>query len=83
MPVDYTQTEDYNCPECPWSLHVEKTVWETFPDHQIILDYIQEQITGHIKTHGVEKQRLHPLNKDISIYKNTPYVYYSGDSHDS
>jgi hypothetical protein len=46
---DYTQIEDYDCPECTWSLHVEKTIWDKFDEHQMILDYIQQQVLSSCK----------------------------------
>jgi len=80
---DYTEVEDYDCPECDWSLHVEKGVWDKFDDHQPILDYIQDQVLSHAReNHGVDKSKaLFPVDKDTSIYKNSPYVGYSGGSN--
>jgi len=77
---DYTEIEDYDCPQCEWSLHVEKGVWNKFDDHQVILDYIQDQVLSHARqTHGVDKSKaLYPVDKDISIYKNSPFIHYSG-----
>jgi hypothetical protein len=76
---DYTEIEDYDCHRCEWSLHVEKVVWDKFDNHQMILDYIQDQVLTHAKqTHGVDKSKsLFPVDKDINIYRNSPYVYYS------
>ena len=77
---DYTQIEDYDCPQCEWSLHVEKGVWNKFDDHQMILDYIQDQVLSHARqNHGVDKSKaLFPVDKDISIYRNSPFIHYSG-----
>lgn len=76
--IDYTQVEDYDCPECEWSLHIEKTVWTEFDNHQDILDYIQDKVVEHGKTHGIDKNKpLFPVSKDISIYRSSPYVGYS------
>ena len=77
---DYTEIEDYDCPQCEWSLHVEKAIWNKFDDHQVILDYIQDQVLSHARqTHGVDKSKaLYPVDKDISIYKNSPFIHYSG-----
>ena len=79
---DYTEVEDYDCPKCDWSLHVEKAIWNKFDDHQVILDYIQDKVLEHARqNHGVDKSKsLFPVDKDISIYKNSPYVYYSDKS---
>lgn len=78
MTTDYTQIEDYDCPDCEWSLHVEKGVWNKFDDHQDILDYIQDRVLEHARTHGVDKSKaLFPVDKDISIYKNSPYVTHT------
>lgn len=75
---DYTQVENYDCPQCDWSLHVDMAVWNRFDDHQSILEYIQEQVIGHAKTHGVQKSiPLFPVSKDIQLYKNCPYLYHS------
>lgn len=80
---DYTQIEDYDCPQCEWSLHVEKGVWKQFDDHQPILDYIQDQVLSHARqTHGVEKSKaLFPVDKDLNIYKNSPFIHYSGSNN--
>ena len=77
---DYTEVEDYDCTECDWSLHVEKEVWNKFDDHQVILDYIQDQVLSHARqNHGVDKSKaLFPVDKDISIYRNSPFIHYSG-----
>jgi hypothetical protein len=82
MMTDYTQVEDYDCPSCSWSLHIEKTVWNEFDNHQDILDYIQDKVTDHAKqNHGVDKGKaLFPVDKDINTYKNSPYVGYSGST---
>ena len=77
--TDYENVEDYDCPSCSWSLHVDKGVWERFDDHQVILEYIQQQVMIHAKqNHGVDKsQPLFPVSKDLNIYKNSPYVGYT------
>jgi hypothetical protein len=82
---DYTEVEDYDCPECDWSLHIDKRVWNEFDNHQDILDYIQDKVLEHARqNHGVDKSKsLFPVDKDISIYKNSPYVYYSDGSDSS
>jgi len=79
---DYTEVEDYDCTECDWSLHVDKAVWNKFDDNQVILDYIQDQVMDHARqNHGVDKSKsLFPVDKDISIYRDSPYVYYSDKS---
>jgi hypothetical protein len=76
---DYTEVEDYDCPECDWSLHIDKRVWNEFDNHQDILDYIQDKVLEHARqNHGVDKSKaLFPVDKDISIYKNSKYVGYS------
>ena len=48
---DYTQIEDYDCPECAWSLHVEKRVWSEIEDHSLVINYIDTQVKNHYKTH--------------------------------
>lgn len=78
MTTDYTQVENYNCPQCEWSLHIEKAVWTKFDNHQEILDYIQDKVLEHSRNHGVDKSKpLFPVNKDISIYKNSPYLTHT------
>lgn len=80
---NYTEIEDYDCPQCDWSLHVSKGIWVIFDDHQPILDYIQDYVLAHAKeNHGVQKSKaLFPVNKDLSIYKNSPYVGYTGSEN--
>ena len=73
---DYTEIEDYDCPDCEWSLHIEKRVWIEFDNHQDILDYIQEKVVDHNKTLGVKKE-LFPIDKDITTYKESPYIEYT------
>lgn len=80
MTIDYTQVENYDCPQCPWSLHIEKTVWKEFDNHQDILDYIKEKVNEHIKVHGGGRNKLHPISNNISDYSNTPYVGHSASS---
>ena len=75
--IDYTQTEDYACPECTWSLHVEKTIWDEFDEHQMILDYIQQQVLNHVKTSHGGKKMYKPLSQD---YSTNPFMGYSGSS---
>lgn len=83
MTTDYTQVENYDCPDCSWSLHIEKTVWNEFDNHQDILDYIQDKVLEHARiNHGVDKSKaLFPVDKDISIYKNNPYIGYTGSEN--
>jgi hypothetical protein len=77
MTIDYTQIENYDCPQCEWSLHIEKTVWTEFSNHQDILDYIKDKVNEHIKVHGGGRNKLHPITNNITDYSNTPYVGYS------
>lgn len=72
--MDYTEVEDYDCPRCEWSLHVEKRVWNDMEDHSLVLAYIQSQVSKHNKTHGVDKET-------IQLYKQSPYTYYSDTSN--
>jgi hypothetical protein len=79
---DYTEVEDYDCPDCSWSLHIDKRVWNEFDNHQDILDYIQDKVLDHARqNHGVDKSKaLFPVDKDLNIYKNSPFIGYSGSS---
>ena len=84
--TNYTEVEDYDCSACDWSLHVEKGMWEKFPNqHQEILDYIHQSIDTHIKeSHGVKNTKhMYPIDKDINTYKQTPYVYHTDTENSS
>lgn len=70
--MNYTQIEDYDCPECEWSLHVEKRVWNEIDDHSLVINYIQLQVRNHNKIH--ESKPSYP--SDIA---NSPYLYISKD----
>ena len=72
--IDYTKATDYDCPKCPWSLHVESRVWDEVEDHSLVIAYIQKEVTKHMgKTH------MYEVSKNLEDY-NTPYLYYSVDS---
>lgn len=73
--IDYTQIEDYDCPDCTWSIHVDKRVWQDVEDHSLVLAYIQSQVKNHNQTHGVKK------DIDLSPYNTSPYVQYSDTSN--
>jgi hypothetical protein len=79
---DYTEIEDYYCPDCEWSLHIEKTVWTQFDNHQDILDYIQDKIVAHAQTHGVER-KSYLYNPSTIQYTDNPYITYTEDTEDS
>ena len=64
---DYTQIEDYDCPKCKWSLHVEKRVWNEIDNHSLVITYIQLQVKNHDKTHEFKAP-------DIGT---SPYLYIS------
>ena len=70
--MNYTQIEDYDCPQCEWSLHVEKRVWNEIDDHSLVINYIQTQVKNHHKIH--ESKPSYP--SDIA---NSPYLYTSKD----
>ena len=70
---DYTQIEDYDCPECKWSLHVEKRVWNEIDDHTLVINYIQTQVRNHSKTHG---PKLYGSLMAPNI-EESPYFYVS------
>ena len=67
---DYTQIEDYDCPQCKWSLHVEKRVWNEIDDHTLVINYIQTQVRNHNKTHT-------PKLYNTSDIGESPYFYVS------
>jgi hypothetical protein len=69
---DYTQIEDYDCPECDWSLHVEKRVWSEMDNHSLVIDYIQSEVKKHDRTHRRMYESLTP--SDIG---DSPYLYVS------
>lgn len=75
--IDYTQIEDYDCPDCTWSIHVEKRVWDEVEDHSLVIAYIQSQVKNHNATHGVKKN----TSIDYSLYNKSPYVHYSDTSN--
>ena len=68
----YTQIEDYDCPECAWSLHVEKRVWSEIEDHSLVINYIDTQVKNHYKTH--RPKMYEGLTADIG---ESPYLYVS------
>lgn len=87
--VDYKSARDFDCPLCEWSLHVEKDVWDKFPDqHEQILFYIQSQLDTHAREiHGVNN--VNSLSKltlysksDINIdnIKKSPYIGMSDET---
>lgn len=80
--MDYTQTEDYDCPDCSWSLHVEKRVWDEVDDHSLVIAYIESQVFKHSQNHRVQKE-LYPIDKDITTYKDSPYVGYTESDESS
>lgn len=63
---DYSQIEDYDCPKCAWSLHVETRVWNEIDNHPLIINYIHKQVSNHYITHN--------LAFDIG---DSPYLYVS------
>jgi ligand-binding sensor protein len=69
---DYTQIEDYDCPECDWSLHVEKRVWSEMDNHSLVIDYIQSEVKKHDRTH--KTKMYEGLTADIG---DSPYLYVS------
>ena len=69
---DYTQIEDYDCPECDWSLHVEKRVWSEMDNHSLVINYIQSEVKKHDRTHRRMYESLTP--SDIG---DSPYLYVS------
>lgn len=66
--MDYTQIENYDCPQCSWSLHVEKRVWKEIDNHQSILEYIQLQVQKH--------NDICRINNAVEK-SNSPYIWYS------
>ena len=64
---DYTQIENYDCPECEWSLHVEKRVWSQIEDHSLVINYIHTQVSNHDKTHEFK----------VPDVGRSPYIYVS------
>ena len=75
---NYTLITNYECPECQWSLNVEKDVWEKFPNmHEQILQYIEEKVVGHGKEfHNISSYTLYKqeeLYKSIDSMKNSEY----------
>ena len=74
---DYTEIEDYDCPKCSWSLHIDKHVWQEFDNHQDILDYIKDKVNDHANQIHGGRNKLHPVSNNIQDYSNTPYVGHS------
>lgn len=73
--------EDYDCPSCSWSLHVESRVWEDFPNHhEGILTYIEQSLQKHIDENHGNKVKMYNLSSSLEDYHSS-YIYYSGDSH--
>ena len=70
---DYTQIEDYDCPECDWSLHVEKRVWSEMDNHSLVIDYIQSEVRKHDRTHS---KKMYEVLKPSDIGES-PYLYVS------
>ena len=70
---DYTQIEDYDCPVCDWSLHVEKRVWSEVDDHSPVIEYILSEVKKHDKTHI---SRMYESVKPSDIGES-PYLYVS------
>lgn len=71
---DYTQIEDYDCPECAWSLHVEKRVWSETDNHPLVINYIQSEVKRHSNTH--RPKMYEGLTADIG---DSAYLYVSKD----
>jgi hypothetical protein len=69
--MDYFKVEDYDCPSCSWSLHVDRGVWEKFP-HQPILDYIQSKVQEHTKQE--HSFGLFASSEDLEKYISSPYI---------
>lgn len=75
--IDYTKATDFDCPQCPWSLHVEPRVWDEVPDHDMIIAYIKGEIKKHI-----DAAHMYKLSKNLETY-NSPYMVYSGDENNA
>jgi hypothetical protein len=71
--VDYIEVEDYDCPSCSWSLHVDRGVWEKFP-HQPILDYIQSKVQEHKRL--AHDNKLFISAPNLESYINSPYIQW-------
>jgi hypothetical protein len=71
---DYTQIEDFDCPQCPWSLHIEKRVWNEIDDHSLVINYIETMVRDHNKIHGNKA-----VSRDLKDYI-TPYVTHTSGS---
>lgn len=81
--IDYKKIREFTCPLCDWMLHVEKDVWEKFPDqHYEIVLYVQQQLDNHARTtHNVNNvnslSKLSLYSKEdmsIDAAKDSPYI---------
>lgn len=59
--MDYTEIEHYDCPNCTWSMHVGKQVWDqALPS--LVIAYIEIELDKHEKRCGGRKAYIsHPI----------------------